>query len=162
MNPLISRYNLRPHPEGGHYGEVYRSIDTVASPRKKKPRSALTHIYFLLEKGQISRFHRVEHDEVWNFYAGAPLKLIQVEAQMPMQVESDYITHEKVIGGSTDNEFVHVIPAGHWQAAESTGDFSFVGCSVAPGFDFEDFSFMENASDQAWINGSRPAWSRFI
>ena len=162
MNPLIARYNLKPHPEGGYYGEVYRSADNLTSPHHAHTRSALTHIYFLLEKGQISRFHRVLHDEVWNFYAGAPLRLIQVEAKQPMQSDNDYATREKVIGGNQETEFVHVIPAGHWQAAESTGDYSLVGCSVAPGFDFDDFSFMLNEQDQAWIKRHQPQWSRFI
>ena len=160
MNPLISRFNLKPHPEGGYYGEVYRSVDSVTSPRHQQARSALSHIYFLLEKGQISRFHRVRHDEVWNFYAGAPLKLIHIEAPAPMQLNQAYQTQEKIIGA--DDGYVHVIPAGHWQAAQTTGDYSLVGCSVAPGFDFEDFSFMDDKEDQAWVNNNKPHWTRFI
>jgi hypothetical protein len=160
MNPLIARFNLKPHPEGGYYSEVYRSSDKVSSPRHGQARNSLTHIYFLLERGQISRFHRVRHDEVWNFYAGAPLRLILIESTQTMQLEQQYQTHQQIIG--TDKSYVHVIPAEHWQAAETTGDYSFVGCSVAPGFDFDDFSFMQHREDKAWIKLRRPDWQRFI
>lgn len=160
MQELIEKYNLRPHPEGGYFGEVFRSSEKLNSPSHGRQRNALTHIYFLLEKGQMSRFHRVLHDEVWNFYEGAPLKLIQVEAKQTMALANNYQVSENVIGDGKD--YVHVIPAGHWQAAESLGDYSLVGCSVAPGFDFEDFSFMQESADIDWIKQRKPDWQRFI
>ena len=160
MQELIKKFDLKPHPEGGYFGEVFRSSKTVNSSAHAKQRHALTHIYFLLEKGQISRFHRVLHDEVWNFYAGAPLKLIQVDASATMTIKQPYKTHEIIIGDG--ESYAHVVPAEYWQAAESTGDYSLVGCSVAPGFDFEDFSFMQEAADVEWIKKRHPDWLRFI
>jgi len=129
---LIDRYRLIPHPEGGYYREVYRSGQTLLSPASGKKRNALTHIYFLLAKGQTSRFHKVVHDEVWNFYAGSPLKLIRFNGR-------DVI---EAIIGTAGGDFVAVVKGGVFQAAETTGAYSLVGCTVAPGFDFEDFSFL--------------------
>jgi predicted cupin superfamily sugar epimerase len=138
MQELIERYQLQPHPEGGHYREVYRSKFNVISPQCDAERSAVTHIYFLLTKGQVSRFHRVLHDEIWNFYAGAPLRLITCD-------ESD--CEDKLLGGQ-EGDYVEVVPGKCYQAAESTGEYSLVGCSVAPGFDFTDFSFLADNDDK--------------
>lgn len=129
---LIKRYELIAHPEGGYFRELYRSEQSVQSPVHSKERSSVTHIYFLLTEGQISRFHRVEHDEIWNFYEGEPLRLITFDGES---------LTERVIGPGCDH-YTAVVPAGVWQAAEPTGSYSLVGCSVAPGFDFEDFRFM--------------------
>ena len=82
---LIDLLGLEPHPEGGWYREIYRAEQSVASPATGDQRSAFTHIYFLLERGQVSRFHKVLHGEIWNFYAGAPLRLITFSAD-PSQV----------------------------------------------------------------------------
>ena len=77
MQNLIDKYKLVPHPEGGYYAVLYESEQTVMSPVVNKDRKAVTHIYFLLLKGQVSIFHKVAHDEIWNFYEGDPLKLIK-------------------------------------------------------------------------------------
>lgn len=103
-------------------------------------------------KGQVSRFHRVLHDEVWNHYEGAPLQLFQLENQQ---------IWERHIGGQ-NNEYAEVVKAGNFQAAATMGDYSLVGCSVAPGFDFEDFSFIEEPSIQEWIKVAHPDLTRFI
>lgn len=147
---IIEELGLLPHPEGGYFKEVYRADTHVFSEEAKASRNALTCIYFLLEKGQVSRFHKVKHDEVWNFYLGAPLKLIDL--------------HDNSIDESLLGDYEHslvsqyVIPANHWQAAESTGDYSLVGCSVAPGFDFADFSFL----DENQANDMREKYPEFI
>lgn len=99
-------------------------------------RNAVTHIYFLLKQGEFSKFHRVLHDEIWNFYEGAPLKLIEFDGE---------IIVEKVIGDY--GKYVSVVKGGVFQAAESTGEYTLVGCSVAPGFDFKDFSFMQDEAE---------------
>jgi len=130
---LIQKYNLKAHPEGGYYCEVYRSEQEVKSFKTSELRNAITHIYFLLEKGQFSRFHRVLHDEIWNFFEGDPIKLIEFDGE---KIEEFVIGHET-------NGYVKVIKGGVFQAAESTGEYSLVGCSVAPGFDFKDFSFLD-------------------
>ncbi len=67
---LIIKYNLQKHPEGGYFAEIYRSDSIVDSPVNGEKRNALTDIYYLLEKGEVSRFHKVIHDEIWNFYEG--------------------------------------------------------------------------------------------
>lgn len=152
MHPLITKLGLEPHPEGGYYRQIYRSTSEVISPKHGLARPAVTHIYFLLLKGQVSRFHRVLHDEIWNHYAGAPLTLFQLHQQQ---------LHEKRIGGE-NNEMASIVPGGHFQAAETTGDYSLVGCSVAPGFDFADFSFIDEPCVRQWIELAHPHLRKFI
>ena len=132
ISDLIQKYKLQPHPEGGYFREVYRSNQEVNSPISNEKRNTVTQIYFLLKKGQVSRFHKVTHDEIWNFYEGAPLKLIEFDGEN---------VSEKLIG--EDGNYFHVIKGGIYQAAESTGEYSLVGCSVSPGFDFKDFCFLD-------------------
>ena len=134
MKNLIDKYNLVPHPEGGYYAVVYESKQAVTSPVVNKNRKAITHIYFLLLKGQVSLFHKVAHDEIWNFYEGDPVKLIKYNGST---VEEDII-------GSGCSDYVSIVEGGVYQAAESTGDYSLVGCSVAPGFEFEDFLLLRD------------------
>jgi hypothetical protein len=132
IHKIIKKYKLLPHPEGGYFKEIYRSEQTVNSKLAGEERNAVTHIYFLLAKGQVSRFHRVLHDEIWNFYEGSPLKIIEFDGQKP---------EEKIIG-SENGDYFAVVKGGVFQAAESMGEYSLVGCSVAPGFNFKDFSFL--------------------
>jgi uncharacterized protein len=136
---LIEQLLLQPHPEGGWYREVHRSLQRVTTPRGE--RAALTTIYYLLEQAQLSRWHVVESDEIWHFYAGAPLELLV------------YAPHERklqrqVLGTpSSATQLIGVVPAGHWQAARSQGAYSLVGCNVGPGFEFEDFRFVSALSE---------------
>jgi len=125
--------NLQAHPEGGRFREVYRSAETV-EPKNGTPKSALTHIYFELKKGENSTFHRVEQEEVWNLYRGAGLKL------WILNPETNDLSCEEL--SASANTFCCVIPPGHWQAAEPLDGDVLVGCSVAPGFDFEDFELI--------------------
>jgi predicted cupin superfamily sugar epimerase len=145
---LISLLDLEPHPEGGYYRETYRSSTSVASPSHGESRNAVTDIYFLLTNGQVSRFHRVCHDEIWHFYSGSPLRLL---------VWDGAAVKETIIGEPA-GPFKHVVVGGEWQAAESLGEYSLVGCTVAPGFDFADFQFLTDSSD----SGSLPeSFARF-
>lgn len=148
MHPLIDQLKLQPHPEGGYFREIYRSELSVDSPTHGQKRSALTGIYFLLLQGQVSRFHRVQHDEVWHHYEGAPLRLID-------GIESISLGDPQTI------RYQHTIKAGSWQAAESLGEYTLVGCNVAPGFDFADFSFMSK-TDAENIREHHPNLARFI
>ncbi len=137
MQDLIDKYKLIPHPEGGYYAVVYESKQAVTSPVVNKDRKAVTHIYFLLLKGQVSIFHKVAHDEIWNFYEGDPVKLIKYNGST---VKEDII-------GSGCSDYASIVEGGVYQAAESTGVYSLVGCSVAPGFDFEDFSLLRDETE---------------
>lgn len=149
---LIRRYGLAPHPEGGYFREIYRSDLTLASPVAGSPRRAVTQIYFLLARGQVSRFHRVLHDEIWHFYEGAPLVLVQYDGQS---------VRESTIGPGGD--YVAVVPGSIWQAAESTGEYTLAGCTVAPGFDFRDFSFMDDVPEaRAAFTAGHKNHRRFI
>lgn len=152
MQELIDRYELQPHPEGGHFRELFRSPQTVASPVHGQPRSALTAIHFLLGAGEVSRFHRVQHDEAWHFCEGAPLRLWQF---------ADGRLSATTLGAG--GVHLAVVPAGAWQAAESLGDCSLVSCFVAPGFDFADFSFLTRDSEDAGaLLAADPQMSRFL
>ena len=140
---LIATLGLNPHPEGGYYGEVHRSSFTVQPMDGRGPRSALTTIYFLLPAGRVSRWHRVQSDEVWHFYEGAPLDLWSAS---PDGSKVDQYR----LGPLADSQRpVWTVPAGHWQAARSTGSYSLVGCTVGPGFDFADFEMLDQRPDEA-------------
>lgn len=119
---LIEQLQLQPHPEGGHFRETFRG-----APRGEG-RAASTAIFFLLKAGEASRWHRIDAAEVWHFYRGAPLEL---------KIGKE--TH--VLGPDIDAAQLPqlVVPPGIWQAARSLGDYTLVGCTVAPGFDFAHF-----------------------
>ena len=135
---LTGKLDLKPHPEGGWYREIYRSGDCVQTTRGV--RSAITMIYYLLERSQIARWHVVDADEIWHFYEGSPLELLAYDPEARSLVRC-------VLGStSEDHERAAVIRRGVWQAARSLGDFSLVGCSVGPGFEFGDFQFVATLS----------------
>jgi len=123
---IIRRLELEPHPEGGHYRETFRD------PHAVNGRAASTSIYFLLQRGERSHWHRIDAVETWHYYLGAPLKLSIVNG-----------ASEEIIRLGPDianDETPQVtVPARAWQAAETTGDWTLVGCTVAPGFEFSGF-----------------------
>jgi uncharacterized protein len=124
---IIARLGLKPHPEGGHYRETFRDARTDATGR-----SVSTAIYFLLARGERSRWHRIDAVEVWHYYAGSALAL---------QIADDAGQRALRLGPDLAAGQVPqiIVPAQAWQAAESTGDWTLVGCTVAPGFDFAKF-----------------------
>jgi predicted cupin superfamily sugar epimerase len=126
---VIRLLELRPHPEGGHFHETFRDPRTVAGGR-----AASSAIYFLLALGERSHWHRVDATEVWHHCAGAPLALA-IAAHDGATAERLTLGPDLVAGERPQA----VVPAGVWQAAESLGDWSLVGCTVAPGFDFTGF-----------------------
>jgi len=140
---LIASLGLSPHPEGGYYRELHRSSATVHPDDRRGPRSALTTIYFLLPQGSVSRWHQVQSDEVWHFYEGAPLDLWSASP------EGDRVDHNRLGPLDGAQRPVWTVPAGHWQAARSTGSYTLVGCTVGPGFDFRDFTL---ASEQPTVD----------
>jgi predicted cupin superfamily sugar epimerase len=126
---LIQLLDLKPHPEGGWFRETFRD----SGPEKNGGRAASTAIYFLLKAGQASRWHRVDAAEVWHFYRGAPLEL---------KIGRDTY----VLGANIDEAQAPqvVVPPGAWQAARSLGEYTLVGCTVAPGFEFAHFEIAED------------------
>jgi len=131
---------LKKHPEGGRFQEVFRSEKTVVTAEGNM-RSALTHIYFELDEGEVSRFHKVVSDEIWNLYEGEGVGLY---------LWDDELRSLECISLSAENrEFCHVVKAGVWQAAKPLTGKVLVGCSVGPGFDFEDFKLIDPQSDIA-------------
>lgn len=133
MNPamtaaqVIAALGLAPHPEGGHYRETFRD------PRAMEGRSAGTAIYYLLDVGEVSAWHRVDAAEIWHWYAGAPLVLTVSPNG------HDAAAHHLGPDLFRNQRPQHVVPAGHWQTATSLGAWTLVGCTVAPGFDFAGF-----------------------
>ena len=117
---LIALLDLKPHPEGGHFRETFRDSNVG--------RSYSTAIYFLLKAGEMSRWHRVDAAEVWHFYRGAPLELCIGKQAYVLGPEIDEAQAPQI-----------VVPAGVWQSARSLGDYTLVGCTVAPGFAFAHF-----------------------
>lgn len=137
---LIARFGLAPHPEGGWYRRLYCSPTQVSGPTGLRP--AVTTIVYLLRAHESSRWHRVRADEIWHFYEGAPLTLLTADPALD-RIE------ETLLGHAADASPVAAVPAGHWQAARSEGAYSLVGCTVAPGFDFADFTLL---ADDAALN----------
>jgi predicted cupin superfamily sugar epimerase len=124
---IIARLDLKPHPEGGHFRETFRDPRLDADGR-----SVSTAIYFLLARGERSHWHRIDAVEVWHYYAGSPLTLEIADGDGWRVV---------TLGPDLANGELPqaIVPAQAWQAAESCGDWTLVGCTVAPGFDFATF-----------------------
>ena len=124
---IIARLELKPHPEGGHYRETFRDSRSDADGRSRS-----TAIYFLLARGERSHWHRIDAVEVWHYYAGHALTL---------QIADDTGLRSIRLGSNLAAGEVPqaVVPPRAWQAAESNGDWTLVGCTVAPGFDFATF-----------------------
>jgi predicted cupin superfamily sugar epimerase len=142
------------HPEGGRFLEVFRSTKLVTSSNGTT-RSALTHIYFSLQPGEVSRFHKVTSDEVWNLYQGTGLILYTWDGTTTPPV--------RTVLSAKNNCYCWVVPAGIWQAAEPITDTVLVGCSVAPGFEFSDFTLINPDVKEAHLLISiAPKLTRFI
>jgi hypothetical protein len=123
---VIRLLELKPHPEGGHYRETFRD------PRTVNGRAASTAIYFLLARGERSHWHRVDAVETWHWHAGAALTLTVHDSGQTtvIRLGSDLAAGERP---------QCIVPARAWQAAESAGDWTLCGCTVAPGFRFSGF-----------------------
>ena len=139
---IRQRLAMQPHPEGGHYVEVFRASEVVRRGSDGAERVSSTAIYFLLEDGDFSAFHRVSSDEAWHHYLGDPVELSIIDASglaERRQLGSD------LLGGQ---EPLSLVPAGAYQAARLAGigcGFALCGCTVAPGFDFSDFELPTRA-----------------
>jgi len=159
VQTLISQLQLQPHPEGGHYRETYRASALVATPRG--PRAASTAILFVLAAGQCSRWHRIAADEAWHHHGGAGLVILELSPQghtRRTQLGLNLTAGERP---------QHVVPAGHWFAAEPLAGppWSLVSCTVAPGFDFADFELattQQLAPHAESLEGLCGDWQRLI
>lgn len=126
---IIAALKLQPHPEGGHYAETFRDPAVDAAGRARS-----TAIHFLLKAGERSHWHRVDAVEIWHFHAGAPLRL-SIASQSGDKIQTILLGADFAAGQRPQG----IVPLRHWQAAESLGDWSLVGCTVAPGFEFSGF-----------------------
>jgi predicted cupin superfamily sugar epimerase len=138
---LIETLGLQPHPEGGWFRQLFKSQSRVERQEDGAERAALTTIYFLLVEGTHSRWHRVRSDEVWHWYEGEPLELLVLfpDAAAVMSVHLGPL--------SPGTAPMHVVPAHAWQAARPLGAYTLVGCTVGPGFEFDDFELAGDSAD---------------
>ncbi len=134
---IIGLLGLEPHPEGGHFRETFRDPRSDDSGR-----ATSTAIYFLLRRGEVARWHRVDATEVWHWYAGSPL-LLSVSG------DGGRSTHRLGPDLAAGERPQAVVPARNWQRAESLGAFTLVGCTVAPGFEFSGFELGPPGFDPA-------------
>ena len=157
---LIDKFELLAHPEGGWYKETYRSetaVTTVGEPPAVSSRSSSTAIYFLICPGNVSRLHRILSDEIWHFYLGSPLKVVEIGAEFPEQYKEtilgtdiangqlvQYMVKRGTWFGCYPDEELSKVP-GPGPAVPTTEIYSFVGCTVAPGFEFSDFELASRA-----------------
>lgn len=143
---IIQQLNLQPHPEGGYFKETYRSVGEISEEslgtKYKGSRNHSTCIYFLLTSNSFSAFHRINQDEIWHFYDGSAILLHIISAN------GDYsnITIGRELANGQVPQFV--VPGGYWFAAEvvDSDTYSLLGCTVAPGFSFEDFELPKRAA----------------
>lgn len=140
-NYWIDNLDLLPHPEGGYFKEAYRSSEEIEQGslphRFKGNRAFSTSIYFLLGKGGFSAFHKIKSDEIWHFYDGDSISIYVIDNNGILTIHELGLFPDKGIMPQA------TIPANNWFAAETTGNFSLVGCTVAPGFDFNDFEMAD-------------------
>ncbi len=124
---IIAKLELLPHPEGGHYRETFRDIVEGSG------RSASTAILYLLKQGEVSHWHRIDAVEIWHWYAGAPLEL--------MLSADGRESHTFTLGNqlASGHKPQVIVPRTWWQSARALGEYALVGCTVAPGFEFNGF-----------------------
>ncbi len=162
---LVQALSLQPHPEGGWYGEVFRSPQAVQTADGRPPRRALTTIDFVLAAGQFSAWHRVRSDEVWHLLEGDGLRLWLAPPD-----GSAFICVDLGPVDAHGHRPRHVVPAGWWQAAEplagandTEAGFAYVGATVGPGFDFADFTFgRDDAALCTSLERHRPDLQRLL
>ena len=143
INLLIEKLQLQPHPEGGFYKETYRANEHISADalpgRYQSERSFSTAIYYLLTEDTCSNLHKVETDELFHFYCGDPVSMLMLNA--------DGSSEEIVIGNEilAEQHPQHLVTRGTWQGSSLLpgGSFALLGATVAPGFDFSDFTLGE-------------------
>lgn len=174
---LIAALQLHPHPEGGWYRELFRAGAAIDPLDGRPRRAALTSIDFLLPHGHASAWHRVRSDEAWHLLEGAPLRLWLAPPDLAwfgavVLAPVGTVVHAADTPGygvgapqgpAAAPGPRHVVPAHWWQAAEPLGDFSYVGATVGPGFDFADFAFgRDDSALVAALRARAPALQRLL
>jgi len=133
---LIQKFNLKPHPEGGYYSQGFRSAEFLKAEflpdRYNGARNLYSSIHFMVTAQSPSRFHRIKTDEIWHFYTGDALVLHLINEQGKYQFFELSNTAEK-------ERFQMMIKKNTWMAASTKGEFSLVGCTLSPGFEYVDF-----------------------
>lgn len=154
---LIRRFDLRPHPEGGHYREIFRSAAPVTPLDGRGRRAGMTTIHFLLRRGERSRWHRVLSDEAWHLEEGDGLELMQMRADLGR------VERVRLAPAAAGGQPAHVVPAGCWQAARPIGAYALAACDVGPGFEFADFALMADDDEVAtMVRGRFAEWADLI
>jgi predicted cupin superfamily sugar epimerase len=154
---LMRELGLQPHPEGGHYRELFRSARRVRAEGARESRSALTSIDFLLRQGECSAWHRVAADEVWHLLEGPALRLWLLAPDLSA------VDSVQLAAVSATTRPRHVVPANWWQAAEPEGGFAYVGATVGPGFEFADFTLgRDDAALAAALDRLAPGLRRLL
>ena len=152
---LLQALAMRPHPEGGHYVELFRSPHRVEALERKVQRSAITAIHFLLQSGEFSRWHRVMSDEMWHYHEGDAIELVLFDRSGLRRVRLGPVARE--------TRPTVIVPAGTWQTGHTTGAYSLVTCTVGPGFEFADFTLaIDYPEIAAKIADAGPDLARFI
>jgi len=147
MNPrvseLINLLNLEHHEGGGYIREIFRSTNLVHLLDNQVERKALTTIYYLLGAGEFDSWHRLDSDEVWHYHEGATLELLWIE-----QGEEKYT---RCLVGEIDDSIrpIAVVPGGCWQMARTTGEYTLVGCTMGPGFEYEGYQLLRDNPEEA-------------
>ena len=146
VDQLIQDWELQPHPEGGWYREMHRSPDLVTRSDGAQ-RNSITAILFLLDAESKSCWHAVHGaDEIWIHLQGSPLSLWTLEPNGSQAIQKVLSLHDPL----------HAVPAGHWQAARSEGQYSLVSCCVGPGFEFVDFEMLRSRPPERHPSGALP------
>jgi predicted cupin superfamily sugar epimerase len=153
---LIAHFKMARHPEGGAFAENYRSDLSVSAAGFTGPRAASTGIYFLLGRGEFSAFHRIKSDEMWHSYLGGPLHIVEIDWAGRL---SETILGRDLARGES---LTHVVKAGNWFAScpGPESEYSLVGCTVAPGFDFQDFEMANRRELIGWFPEYAPVIER--
>ena len=158
VDSLVKKLELLPHPEGGYYKETYRSpvrLNKEALPDGfEGNRDKATAIYFLIEKNNFSALHKIKSDETWHFYAGDALEVIEIDKEGNLKTS---LIGNRIEQGEV---FQYTVPANTWfgSRVKKGGNYSLVGCTVAPGFDFVDFVM----ADRIELIATFPAHKKII
>ena len=125
---IIKSLKLKPHPEGGWYKQTWKSEDTLSG------RASGTSIYFLLKAGEVSHWHKIDSVEIWHYYHGSPL-ILRTARNETSQVKTQILGPDLIKSHAPQI----LVNKNLWQSAETTGDYTLVGCTVSPGFEFSKF-----------------------